>query len=57
MIGFIALRKGIIKIDNPREGTETMCLFQIAVFPTKIKIDNPREGTETLILLSSFRKM
>ena len=36
-----------IKIDNPREGTETFASSLFFILPLLIKIDNPREGTET----------
>ena len=40
----------LIKIDNPREGTETPDHLLYGELPTcQIKIDNPREGTETLL--------
>ena len=42
-----------IKIDNPREGTETfVSKAMYALRPDNIKIDNPREGTETICSLS-----
>ena len=37
-----------IKIDNPREGTETEIMLTYNIH-TLIKIDNPREGTETTL--------
>ena len=47
-MGFIC---NIIKIDNPREGTETQFLDHYWDFYKSIKIDNPREGTETVAIL------
>ena len=42
-----------IKIDNPREGTETLsiCFALLLDYLVLIKIDNPREGTETIIVI------
>ena len=44
----------LIKIDNPREGTETTLPFFQALLTGLIKIDNPREGTETRIMPSNI---